>query len=421
MKTGKKVLGRVVVVLGLWVALTVLFVGTLLCVYLIDNSALRGNIEASRGELLAVDRTMEEQGHWYDFYRPDTFTDNLMLSLSYEPEPADGDSLVYRALYSEVRSRAEMPEWGKELRFPMAEPAHPDEYIYTYPRYWHGYQVVVRPLLVIVDYDGIRLINIVLCALLGTCMLVLIRRRISLSVAVWIGAVVLLFMGVWVVPGCMQFATCFILMFCAGIAVLTNKKLTAGLFPLFCTFFAVGAVTVYFDFLTTPLLTLGVPLALLLSAYPARENPVGRTMTAWVGWGAGYGLLWFTKWVIAGIVSGADTLGDALRQVVLRVDSHVGTPAMDAALPLIVTLLFIGICALGVYAYATYRRDDALKPYIGLLLTAALPLLWAILIRNHTFYHHWFTWRQGLVSVICLGLYLQQYLKVKRNNLHSHE
>lgn len=415
--TVMKLTGRVLTVVGLWAALTVVFAGALVAVYMIDNRALTENVSVSREQLLAIDRTMEEQGHWYDFYRPDTFTDNLMLSLSYEPEHPGIDSVAYRAFYSEVRARSAMPEWGAELRFPMAEPPHADEYVYSYPRYWHGYQVVVRPLLTLVDYDGIRLVNTLLCVILGGWFICLIWHRLSPLTAVWIAVVVLVFMGVWVVPQCMQFATCFLLMFLTSIAVIKYKVLTDSVFRTFCTFFTAGAVTVCLDFLTTPLLTLCVPLAFVIVTYPAAGTALTRTVGAWVGWGAGYGLLWFTKWVIAGIVSGTDLIGDALRQAALRTGPHVGTPAMDMYMPLIITVLLVGLVALTVAAFITYWRGGALRPYTGLLLTAALPLVWALALRNHTFYHHWFTWRQGLVTVVCLGLYIQHYMKVN----HRHE
>ncbi len=402
---------RVLIVAGLWGGLTVLFAGALLAVYMIDNKVLRENVSASREQLLAIDRSMEAQGHWYDFYRPDTFTDNLILSLSYEPEYPGADSAAYRAFYSEVRSRGAVPHWGKELRFPMAEPPHSDEYVYSYPRYWHGYQVVVRPLLTVADYEGICLVNTLLCIVSGGWLMALIWRRLSPMTSVWITGVMLAFMGLWVVPQCMQFATCFLLMFLAGIAVVKIKRLTDSVFRTFCTFFVVGSVTVYFDFLTTPLLTLGVPLALVIMVYPAADSALRRVIVAWTGWAAGYGLLWGTKWVIAGIISGTDMVGDALRQVALRTDSHVGMPAMDTYMPLIVAVLLAGLCVLGAAAFISFRRGGVLKPYVGLLLTAALPLLWALMMRNHTFYHHWFTWRQGVVTVVCVGLYVQQYLK----------
>lgn len=414
--TVMRLTGRVLTVVGLWVGLTVVFAGALLAAYMIDNKALEENVRASRGQLLAIDRSMEEQGHWYDLYRPDTFTDNLILSLSYEPEHPGADSLVYSAFYSEVRARSALPQWGAELRFPMAEPPHPDEYVYSYPRYWHGYQAVVRPLHTVADYDGIRLVNTLLCVILGGWLISLIWHRLSPYTAVWITIVLLVFMGVWVVPQCMQFATCFLLMFLTSIAVIKYKSLTESVFRMFCTFFTAGAVTVYFDFLTTPLLTLGVPLGFVIVSYPAEVAALPRTVGAWVGWGVGYGLLWFTKWIIAGIVSGKDLIGDALRQAALRTDSHVGTPAMDTYMPLIITVLLVGVAALVVAAVITYRRSGALKPYTGLLLTAALPLLWAMALRNHTFYHHWFTWRQGVVTVVCLGLYIQQYISLKRQS-----
>lgn len=412
----RRILLRILTVGGLWIMLTLVFGGALMAVFLIDNESLRENVLSSRNQILGVDRRIGPTGHWYDLHRPDTYTDNLILSLTYEPDHPGLDSVTYRAFCNDVRQRAGSPVCGEELRFPMAESVHADEYIYKYSRYWHGYQVVVRPFLTVVDYEGIGLINTFLAIIFGGWFLYLIWRKVSPAAAIFIFVVFLLYMGIWVVPQCMQLFTCFILTFLTGIVVLTRRSLSTTVFRQFCTFFVVGAVTVYFDFLTTPLLTLGVPLALILVANPEDPDPLRKTIAAWTGWGIGYGGLWVTKWIIAGIVGGDDIIGDAMNQVGLRINHSVGYSMVDAGMPVIIMFLVLMVCAMLVWAYWTFKRCDRLKPYTGLLLTACLPVLWTIIIRNHTFQHHWFTWRQTLVTVVCLGLFILQYIHLKSRN-----
>ena len=51
---------------------------------------------------------------------------------------------------------------------------------YEYARYWHGYLVFLRPLLLLFDISGIRIINIILFLILGIIFLYLVYKKIGL-------------------------------------------------------------------------------------------------------------------------------------------------------------------------------------------------------------------------------------------------
>ena len=55
---------------------------------------------------------------------------------------------------------------------------------FEYARYWHGYLIFLRPLLVIMDYQGIRILMQVITIILMIVMLGLIAKKIKWQIAV---------------------------------------------------------------------------------------------------------------------------------------------------------------------------------------------------------------------------------------------
>ena len=94
----------------------------------------------------------------------------------------------------------------------------------------------------------------------------------------------------------------------------------------------------------------------------------------------------------------ADEAGYAFRYLdVLKLNlDHLVSPAGAAALAYILLVMLLGLKSPG----AGRNRTPGRWP--GLLLLAALPLLWYKLMGNHSYVHHWFTYREMAVSVFAL-------------------
>ena len=80
-----------------------------------------------------------------------------------------------------------------------------------------------------------------------------------------------------------------------------------------------GVATSFCDLLVTPILTLGLPVAVWLLCVPQRLAAGPRQCAAVAAgslcWGVGYGGCWALKWVLAGAITGQDVIGDAVRQI----------------------------------------------------------------------------------------------------------
>ena len=68
---------------------------------------------------------------------------------------------------------------------------------FSYARYWHGYLIWLRPLLLVTDITGVRVVQYLVLAALFAAVEVLLRRRCGLRAAVWFAVSQLLVTAFW--------------------------------------------------------------------------------------------------------------------------------------------------------------------------------------------------------------------------------
>ena len=68
---------------------------------------------------------------------------------------------------------------------------------FSYARYWHGYLIWLRPLLLVTDITGVRVVQYLVLAVLFAAVAVLLRRRCGLRAAVWFAVSQLLVTAFW--------------------------------------------------------------------------------------------------------------------------------------------------------------------------------------------------------------------------------
>ena len=162
-----------------------------------------------------------------------------------------------------------------------------------------------------------------------------------------------------------------------------------------------GICTAFLDLLVTPILTLGLPLAVWLLDRRVREDtPLRRCGVVCGGalcWGAGYALCWASKWVLASLVTGAGYYrGMPLHQVSVRTSADtwhgmeltwgniirfvwdtLSSHGLLIPLLLLVVICIGGLCAVPAQQGSPAPRpapcpDGAVRP--GLAVPSAHPL-----------------------------------------------
>ena len=289
----------------------------------------------------------------------------------------------------------------------------------SYARYWHGYLVWLKPLLVVFELPQIRQIIIITFIILLVALAILISKYISIYLGVALLATFALF-NIPIFTSSMQFANVFILSFIVSIILLAALIRGASKRFIYSLFIIVGIVTCFIDFLTTPIVTLGMPLLIYIAFLIKQRRHTNKDLVRpiLIGallWSLGYVFMWLLKWLLASAILQQDIFKDAIDQVFLHVSSgshEAGSAGSYTHLGMLVTnlrhILFIKPISIAIIAIATigvfikYRRKKIALILPTILTIGAIglsPVLWVLATLNHSSTHHWFTFRQFTISL----------------------
>jgi hypothetical protein len=424
-------------VVGTFFATLAAFVVVMMVVFMLPQEAIVANAGASVARLRA--ETVYHFPVLDDVsYKLDNYTDALMIDTAIA-DPGDGPLVAALA----ARNGGSSSQGGPIEALAVSAAGHriPGG---GYAYYWHGYQVVLRPALVLFEYGDIRYANVMALGALLLVAILYIRRRAGALIASAF-AISLLAVGVYVVPLSLQFSGVVYLAI-AGVMAVVALHARGTLRAWEIEFFlVVGMVTAFVDLLTAPLLTLGLLLA--LRARPA-EPDAGTVRAFWTcvrlcaAWGAGYGGAWAAKWLIAAPVLGVGVASRALDQILFRTGMGQGGNRIARALrqplfdliPLVryetlsvagggIKVVVFGFLAAIVLAAGAWLLAVARKPRAdvvrasSVLLVVPLPYLWFLVANNHTAIHHWFVYRIQAPVVFALVFFFASCIDLERVRL----
>ena len=394
-----------------YVVLLVSFTLLMILVHMIPTSVLRENVYRS-AEQIEKEGIFRKISGFY-LFQIDNMTDCMMMNMAVT---ADDKHPIHSAM-NNYYSYGDLNEGYMAMAINTALTAKEDPQVMTehihYGRYWQGSQVFLRPLLLITDYHGIRIINYILLSLLLIWLLFLTIHRFGLAVSI-LFLLSLLLVNIPIVPLSIQFSTCFYLMFLSTIFILTHSNIKSP----FIFFFIIGALTSYFDFLTTPQITLGIPLIFLFLQKKKYHNPCWKVFILSLAWLLGYALLWASKWMVAYMLTGDNIMDSVIGSIELRTSDFVVFHGNTIS----ISSLFFAVCSkiqwwiwllifvfslLTIFVYIKIQTGIlTIRQYKWLLLVAMIVPVWFMLLRNHTIQHIFFTWRALLVCIYSLLLFV---------------
>lgn len=353
----------------------------------------------------------------------DNFTDCYMLNVAYcadATHPVDAAMRNYR-----YRDDANMVITmnhlaSGDLTVEMTE----------YGKYWHGYQVFLRPLLAVMDYGKIRVVNGIMLVILLLTALTLMARRLSLGIPICF--VVALFMvHSGVLPWSLQYSTCYYISLVSVIALLGFGWLSGTWHRLLLCFFAIGAATSFLDFFTTPVMTLGIPLTVMVLK-DDRLCRMRAVVALCATWFLGYSLMWGSKWVMAYLLAGYNPLEEVALFMQIHTVGQGGEPVgaygkkmLDLLLSRWSLLSANGlmrwgiIAALAIPAMVFPKGRSVLRKYSLLLFVAMLAPLWYVVVAHHSYSHFFITMRALLVSWFSILCFLYQNIDFNKLTRHN--
>ena len=284
----------------------------------------------------------------------------------------------------------------------------------TYARYWHGNLLTFKLGLLFFNISELRILNMIIQGLLSLAIAALLFRRFGLGHCLAFGAALMFLNPITCAMNFQNAATYYILLVGMLVMLLLENHLKKNfLFAKLLMF--TGIATAFFDFLTYPLVPLGMMLVLYLTMNRDSSVTFGRRLLSIIGgctsWAAGYLIMWAGKWVLSSIVTGENVLSDAASNVALR----TGTSDAAADIGLFsaiskniseVSLKFIVILAIAAIIYIVItciKKKGSIQFNLGLILsilvTALLPFAWYIVTRNHSYIHTLFTYRELAITL----------------------
>lgn len=283
---------------------------------------------------------------------------------------------------------------------------------HSYARYWHGYLILLKPLLYFFDYGDIReILKLTELSLLVWLCILFERKKMTRFLPAL--AVTLFCTGFHEIGQSMQYSWVFLIALTALIYLLKRYPAIDG--KLF--FLITGMCTSYFDFLTYPLFTLGMPLVvlLLLKSESEEGGTIKAVIQSSVFWGIGYFGFWMEKWILCNLLTKENIIADALQAI----SERVGRSVFEEPIGYVETVLEnIGILCKYPYVLAVFgavvltfmglrksRLNFAKEMLAGYLLIAVYPLIWYAVAMNHSYVHADMTYRAlgiSIFSVLCM-------------------
>lgn len=402
--------------------------------FCIPEASMRKHAADSVGRMLmSGEQAGDSAFSKYIWKERETYTDAIMIQNALEK--VEGRNAYEHAIWA-YHYDLDEDVWTPEesLKALCSDWNTDNMYLHVYARYWHGYLLYLKPLLVLFSWRQIVALGILFQAVMMAALLALAIRRGKPG----IGAAMLagfFFMKPVLVLISLTMSVCWIITLAAMLIMLLchDRLEKEKVYPEF--FLLIGIMVGYFDFLTYPVVTLGFPLCtyfLLKGGEVLKEN-LGRMIGYSASWGIGYAGMWGMKWIIADLTLHTGTIKDAAWSIIGRTESIGGRSRMNGGWYVIslnlqeyhwkaylIVAALLAVFALTALAFAVRflslgQIAARILPY---LLIFCVPFAWIIVVQHHSALHARFTFRiisVAALAVCCIGISLTE--AVRKNNL----
>lgn len=196
----------------------------------------------------------------------------------------------------------------------------------SYARYWHGYVAVLRPLLLLFDFAELRMVNGICQILLVLVLALMIGKKSGIRYVLMLVTSYALLAPSALAMG-LQFTWIFYIAFIGTLVLVKKSEFFEEKQRYLFFFMILGMFTCYFDLLTYPLVTWGIPLIWWVTLDEVKRKETAwlkRVVTTGFAWIAGYAFMWITKWAYATLIVGWNVLEDGFSEAFVRSGTSEG-------------------------------------------------------------------------------------------------
>ena len=352
--------------------------------------------------------------------REDNFTDSTMILTAIDNNNV---GLINKAIMNYNLTSPDSKLGREESLVGVCEGADSNYVETQYGRYWHGYLVWLKPLLFLFPASTVQLIIGFLDLFLLVFVCAQIKEKVG-NMDMIILFISLMIINPLVIGLSFQLSSIYIITM-VSLLILCNKNgwIIAG--DNFIFFFeGIGIAVAFFDLLTYPLTSWGIPVAIMLILNKKnRYNAVRITLVSFVSWMMGYALMWTCKWITADVFCDSGMIKEAIGQLFLR-SSH--SNQMTGQRLSVLKTWYNNICAIFKWPYillflcfvviliierSRYDKRERLENngyvqiIISFIIIAIMPFAWMAFTVNHSYIHCFFVYRILSVTVFA-ALYL---------------
>lgn len=419
--TGAKLAGTIAVA---WACLIAIFTLTLVAAYFVPNALVQRHVAQSVAYNKADEASFVDDD-WSTDGSQSTFS--IMLSMACH----GGENPLQDAMTGSYFRTDELGVHGSILEG-MDQPGNQ-----SYEYYWNGWMVLLKPLLALTNYGGVK--KLCWFAFFALMVLLALQMARTLKHGAWYAVALCAAFAMAGSNGIDMFPYALTLLLALGgslftLSVLARRTWKEARTILAVAFFCIGGLTAFLDFLITPAITVLLPLAcfVLSQGQDDRVSTVsfrsllGQAVLLGALWLLGYGGLWFSKWVLATAVLGTNVVESGINQVLFRTNvdgvighgdtQHLTTSRGDAIGPTLalqrnvmtmfpdaMLYLFAVLAALAALLFAFSRDKRSTWPIAAALAVCALlPFAWYLVVANHSTIHFMFTFRLQIATVFCV-------------------
>ena len=287
----------------------------------------------------------------------------------------------------------------------------------AYPRYWHGHLAFIKPLLLILTTSEIMVFNMAIQFVLLLLIAIKMSNRFGLKRVVAFMIPILILNPVTVAQSLQYSQVYYILLIHIAIMVCYDSALKRPM--VYYLFIMNGVLVAFLDFLTYPIVSLGIPLIFILCV-DNRYNSLIEIVKMSVAWGLGYAGMWAGKWIVGSMLTGTNVIENAQTMMgawtkkvpFVQVLSVNLLPLKNGA-TMIMLVLLIGYFIFSVRKSGWIRPNIKGSKVVCILLVGLYSVIWYFVLRTHSYIHYWMTFRTYAVAAYAVVSVVTESLSIK--------
>ena len=231
---------------------------------------------------------------------------------------------------------------------------------------------------------------------------------------------------------CFQNSTVLYITLTATIFLLRKNELLADSERYLYFFLIVGICTSYFEFLTYPFVSLGIPLGFFVMLNKEKfyhlsvRNALKEMFHCSFAWGFGYVGMWSVKWILATLLTRYNVLVDAFYNALA---SKLPSAAQEFTFYQVLSKNFYALSGSYIFVLAIFilymiyraiknRQNIYFNKTMAAIFTfiIALPFIWYAVVMKHSYIHDFLVYRELAISIFGITCITVEILSERMKN-----